>query len=172
MGSIPGQGSKIPHAMQWGQKNKKKRAKPKWKNKQKSEIQLKLEKQNSHLKNILDVAREKWSMRKSSVGSICVDKRYITGRNVAWVRVGLEGLSARWDLSEHKSEVLQRKQVSYSAQAVITKYHGLSGLNLMYICIRVGQFIFWWGLPDLQMAIFLLCPHLVEREWLLWCITL
>ena len=170
MGSIPGQGSKIPHAMQWGQKKKK--AKPKWKNKQKSEIQLKLEKQNSHLKNILDVAREKWSMRKSSVGSICVDKRYITGRNVAWVRVGLEGLSARWDLSEHKSEVLQRKQVSYSAQAVITKYHGLSGLNLMYICICVGQFIFWWGLPDLQMAIFLLCPHLVEREWLLWCITL
>ena len=33
MGSIPGQGTKIPHAMQRGQKKKK--AKPKWKNKQK-----------------------------------------------------------------------------------------------------------------------------------------
>ena len=47
MGSIPGQGTKIPHAMQRGQK-KKKKGKTQMEKQAETEIQLKLEKRNYH----------------------------------------------------------------------------------------------------------------------------
>ena len=46
MGSIPGQGTKIPHAMQRGQKKKK--GKTQMEKQAETEIQLKLEKRNYH----------------------------------------------------------------------------------------------------------------------------
>ena len=48
MGSIPGQGTKIPHAIQRGQKKKKKKGKTQMEKQAETEIQLKLEKRNYH----------------------------------------------------------------------------------------------------------------------------